>query len=117
MKAFDKIIHVFDETFQENYYIFYGTAEKFFLDSVKINSDYDIPLVLGNGHFLCYQNEGMIKNYIWTKEKKPEILAHECIHAIVETMKTVDIPINNTNDEILTYQVEMLMRKTINNKK
>ena len=110
----NRCIHIYDEFCRRNFFVYYGTTEKFLVESVKENLGIDIEKPNSGGRCLLVEHgNGYESIVIWTFKKKPCLLAHEAIHAARFIFDLVGIKDNGSHDETLNYYVEMLVRKTL----
>lgn len=110
------IIYYYDECFLCNFYFCIGWKEEDFTRYMKEYFNHDVKNI-SNARGKCFftETKNSKTTIIWTRHKRGkdfyETLAHECIHAAIESLENKDIFINHDNDEILTYLVGCLMRK------
>ncbi len=68
----------------------------------------------GNGGLCWYGDRHLTIIWMGQKPTSPQhysILAHECIHAGVQLLHAIGVPIEATNDEVLAYLVDSLVQQ------
>ena len=99
-------LYYFDETFKMHYYFVW--KEKQYNKLMK-RSGIDSSVKDVSGRNLTYENiGGQMINIIYAKDGKPEVIAHECIHAGIFLLSYIEQEIKD--DEVLPYIVESLVR-------
>ena len=113
-KKIGKIIHIFDPSLFQNYFIIVTSSQKEFLKIVKKELNLDLEYDEScDGHF--YYIKSKIKGEItpiallWCKNKIATIV-HECCHAVWWSLCRKGFKITQDNDEPLTYHLEFLIK-------
>jgi hypothetical protein len=99
-------LYYFDETFKMHYY-FAKTKKQYNSIIKKVGIDSNIKGISGRN--LTYKNiNGQMISIIYAKNGKPEVLAHECVHAGIFLLNFIEQEIRD--DEVLPCIVEALVR-------
>lgn len=104
------------ETWKMNYLFFIGVPAKKFTNYIKDNFNYDVDVsdCVGNTSNIRDEKTGSDLQAIWIKSKKhlPE-LAHESLHAAINTLALRDWKFDFDNDEPLAYLTESIFRQAL----
>ncbi len=109
MRAKD-VLHVYDKTFCQNYYICYGMSRKRFVEVLDKNGT---TTRLSKNQLGCTVMDYKGRMWVWTLRKNAPILAHELLHAVLFSMRDHGLTVSDSSDEVYTYTLEMLMRETL----
>lgn len=113
----NNIKHIYCNTFRINYWVSYGVSEKKFIKSVKKIFDKNFNHELRSGFCgVFHTSTGEDIYWIWTKNKDIPVLVHECLHAVGESLSRRGVKFYPEEDEVYSYQLEMLMRETLREK-
>ena len=100
-----------------DYYFFTGWSEEEFVEYCIKEYNYKPQIDNYTGLHLSVMKNKAIHNLIWVEAKRGirlyKDLAHECVHAAVDTITYYDIKIERHNHEILAYLVDVLMSKAL----
>ena len=108
---FSKPGFYYDEVFKENYWFFIGWSRESFKSYCADEFGLDIDTNC-NGKCMELQNGKKSMQIIWTAIKnRPDLVAHECFHAVQHTLENRDISLNG---ETAAYLLECLVRKSLN---
>lgn len=110
-----KIIHIYDETFKQNYYILYGAPLKEYIKNVKKYTNFIIEDKENyhTGKCEVYLVKGVRIIFVWTMKRKIPILAHELSHAVYFTLRDRQIKISDDSEEVYAYLLERLLREVL----
>ena len=118
VKSYDSIIHIWEPVFQSNYYYVKAKSYEEYCAVVKHHFGIDVrqekqhePL----GHTTCYEKDGGTLVFIWTKERKPEVIAHECFHALFFELRARGVRMAEDSDELYAYMIQFLMKSILEN--
>jgi hypothetical protein len=118
VKSYDLIIHIFEPVFQSNYYYVKAKSYAEYCDVVKHHFGIDChtekqhePL----GHTTFFEKDGGTLVFIWTKERKPEVIAHECFHALFFELRARGVRMAEDSDELYAYMLQFLMKSILEN--
>lgn len=109
------IIHVYDETFKQNYYLLIGVSRKRYVEIVKkeLKLDVELPPPGVCGRVTWVQINDICIPVIWTINKKPSNVAHECFHAVAGALDDRGIKLSEDTSEVYAYSIERLMRAAL----
>lgn len=115
-----KPLHIYDKTFKQNYYVYYGVKFKDFVESVKkmctsYEPDKEDLHREGKCELLIIKDVKIV--LLWTLRKDIQVLAHEACHAAYFTLKHRGINITDDSEEIMAYLIERIVRETLNSKR
>ena len=83
---------------------------------IEPKNDYDYPDAQG----YCLDGDNGVIIWIPKFPKTPieyAVLCHECVHAAVRMLDTVDVPITKETDEVLAYTVDYLVSEILEKQK
>ena len=107
-------IHIYNELFQINFYVFYGVKEESFKKDIKrIFDSSKLEKELRDGYTVVWKKKGNDIVVVWTRIKKVSVLAHELIHAISYVLITRGINLNEQTEEVYAYFMQELMRRIL----
>jgi len=102
-------LYYFNDTFKMHYY-FADTEKKMKKINKHFKSKIDVSEV--NGKFIALKlSNGQIVSIIFARDKRGEILAHECVHASFFLMETIGQEVKD--DEVMPHIVEEIYRAFI----
>lgn len=106
------IQHFYDDLFKDNYYVLLGVSRNKCVEIVKkeLNVVIDLPGVNISGRTSFIHVDDTYVTLIWTKNKKPSIVAHEVFHAIEDNLRNRGISLGEDSCEVFAYAMEWLMR-------
>lgn len=114
------VLHLWEPVFQINFYILYGVPadrldkhyrEKFFDSNLSETREQ------AQGRTICnWHDDGTIMIWLWTRDRRPDVLAHECVHAAHFALAHKDIPLSDDSVEVYCYLVQWLMSGALDNK-
>lgn len=112
-----KPVKYHDPVFQTEYLIYYGWPVEDYIKAVDKSLGIDVSEARGWGGQMCETTSthpcgGSTKRLlIWTREKHPHVLAHECLHAALCTLRCKGVPASYDNEEIVCYMMDHLIQK------
>jgi len=115
MSKLKTIKNIYDETFKQNYYMLIGVNRNRYVEIVKKELKQDVELPLANicGRTVYLDVEGHLIPIIWTTNKKPSNIAHECFHAIADVLEDRGVKLSGDSCEIYAYSLERLIRAAL----
>lgn len=110
-----KIEHIYDPIFKQNYYFINCKTHKKYREIVKKELQLEIEekKYPTDGGFQLIEKQGNPIALFWGDKNKPEIIAHECLHAISEVMRDKQIPLTYDTEEVYCYLLQWLMREIL----
>jgi len=116
-KKIIKPIHIYNKTYQHNYYVYYGVPFDKYLEHFEIQAGFPeeiSPDSSSAGRCATIESlEDGVMTFIWTKDKDISILAHEVLHAVSMTLSMKDIPFNESSEEAYAYLLSMIIREIV----
>ena len=105
--------HFYCQTWKMNFYYFVGWSEKTYLNYVKKHWDYEMNLQGVDGNCLEVSFDGSAGNSVWIRDRKNyAVMAHECVHAAANTLRSRGWKPDFDNEEPLTFLVESIYRNS-----
>ena len=109
-----KIKHIYDPVFRQNFWYVCAPSHKIFLEIIKMagmppsqHKEYT------EGEMAVYIKNAMPVITIWTKNKKPDILAHEICHAVSYSLRHKGLPLSDDTEETYCYLTQFLMKEIL----
>jgi hypothetical protein len=111
--------HIYDPVFRQNYYYFdVKTIETYHNLTLSIfKVPHEVKKTKQDGKFEVYISEGVPICCIWVKDKLPEIIAHECFHAVHWVLKEKGIILSDDSEEAYAYLIQFLMANILGRSK
>lgn len=114
----DALIHIWEPVFRSNFYYVIAPTYAEFGKVVKHHFDIQIAEKEQNeplGHTTAFpQDEGTLV-FIWTKNNSPDVIAHECFHAVAMELLDRGIKLSGDSDELYAYMLQFLMKSILDN--
>lgn len=109
-----KIKHIYDPIFRQNFWYVCTPTHKQFLSIIK---EAGMPPTtvkdMTDGEMAVYtQDKGTVIT-IWTKNKNPDILAHEIFHAVSYSLRHKGLPLSDDTEEVYAYLIQFLMKEIL----
>ncbi|MBX4189800.1 hypothetical protein KW791_00660 [Candidatus Parcubacteria bacterium] len=118
VKSYGSLIHIWEPVFQSNYYYVIAPNYAGYCQVIKHHFDIDVseekqhePL----GHTTCYAQESGTLIFIWTREHSPDVIAHECFHAVSFELRARGVRLAEDSDELYAYMIQFLMKSILTN--
>jgi hypothetical protein len=116
-KKIGKLIHIFDPSLFQNYYVIITNSQKEFIAIVKKQLNLTIPYDKEcDGHFYHIHRKIKSKDtpiaLIWS-ENKIATIVHECFHAVWWALNRKGILVTKDNDEMMAYHLEFLVKSIL----
>jgi len=117
MSKIIKPVHIYNKTYQWNYYVYYGVALSKYLEHFEIQAGFAEETktdsqIAGRCCTIEHLTDGVM-TFIWSKEKDLPILTHECFHAVSMTLNSRGIPFTDSTEEAYAYLLSMLIREVV----
>ena len=115
-RSYGSILHIWEPVFQSNYYYIIAKDYQEYCAVIKHHFEIESKEERENeplGHTTCYEGKKGTMVFIWTKERTPDVLAHECLHAVAHELNARGVVMTLSNDEIFAYFLQFLMREII----
>ena len=106
-----RIKHIYDEIYRQNiYYVCCPTYAEFCkIMKKELKMDWKPKDVDGN--FTVIESCGNLIGVIYTNSRKPDVVAHECLHAVSYFLRHKGIPLNDDTEEAYAYYLQFLVRQ------
>ena len=103
------------ELYKMNFYFFIGWNAGKYAEYVLKNYNYELNNISScDGNCLSIDIGSGHGKVICTRDKRSiSTLAHECLHASIDTLTMRGIDIRDSNGETLAYYMEFLMEKAL----
>ncbi len=109
-------VYYHDPVYATDYYIFYGWPVEQYIAAVEKTFGMDVSEARQQGGQMydtnCIHECGTVTKQmlIWTHDKLPHILAHECLHAALCTLRSKGVPASYDTEEIVCYMMDHLIK-------
>ena len=104
---------IYEATWRHNFYFCIGWSEKDFANYALKTFNYESDWSNGDGCCLLCANEGTEISVVWTRNKKIDVIAHECLHAVFNLMEAKKIKLSNETDEVFCYLLQRLIKEVL----
>jgi len=109
-----KILHIYDHIYKQNYYYFNCKTFKDYQRLLKIKFKIDKPNKDDtDGNFNVYRQSGVDVYFLWTKGRRPEIVAHEVFHAVSYGLRMKGLPLTDDTEEAYAYLMQFLIKEIL----
>lgn len=106
------ILHIYEPMYRINFYYILATTQPDFCKilndelNIEMEPKHDLSFV---GRFVTAKKAGTEVGIIWTSNRNPEFIAHECLHAAFWTMESRGIVLSYSSEEAFTYMLQFLV--------
>ncbi len=108
----NRIKHIKEYLYRQSYYYVCCPTHKEFRKIVKKEINLELSeKVLTEGGFYIIDVDGVDVHLIWTKDKSPELIAHELMHSISYGLRKKGMPLGDDSEEAYCYLIQYLMRE------
>lgn len=113
-KSSKRIKWFYCDVWRENFYFFIGWDPKEFEAYLKKEYGVSFNWKPYYGRTVELVNDaGSSRQFIFSRSRKPWIIAHECIHAAMHVLERRGVKLTGDSHESLTYLVECLVREAL----
>lgn len=114
-----RIQHIYDEIYRQNIYYVCCPSYAEFCKIMKkeLDMDWEQKQKDVDGNFAVIENSGYLIGAIFTKDRSPDTVAHECLHAVSFFLRSRGIPLNDDTEEAYTYYLQFLVREICGKKR
>lgn len=107
-----RIKHIYDPIFRQNYYYITSKTHKEYCRIVEKEAGFkDEPREGIEGHCSVFESNDNQIVVIWTKEKRPDLVAHEVLHGIGYTLMHKGLNLTHETEEAYCYLMQFLMKE------
>lgn len=109
-----EVVHIYEPMFKLNFYYLLATTQPDACQilsrdlNIQMEPKKDSSLV---GRFVTADKGGTEVGIIWTSNRLPQFIAHECLHATFWAMDVRGVELSMSSEETFTYMLGFLVEE------